>query len=182
MTRAALPELPSRYPLGGMLPALYAADDFAQRFTAGLDAVLSAILATLDNLTEYFDADLAPSDFVAWLSTWVAADLDPTWPEPLRREVVRRAVELHRLRGTARGLVARLELCLGVRAEVVDGPGVAWSTVPDAALPDRADAVLVRVRPGRSGVVDRDRVVALVDAVCPLHVTCTVEVLSGNGD
>jgi phage tail-like protein len=165
-----------------MLPALFAADDFAQRFTAGLDAVLSAILATLDNLAEYFDADLAPADFVAWLSSWVAADLDPTWPEPLRREVVRRAVELHRLRGTARGLVARLELCLGVHAEVVDGPGVAWSTRPDTALPDRPDAVLVRVRPGRSGAVDRDRVVALVDAVCPLHVTCTVEVLSGNGD
>lgn len=182
MTRAALPGLPSRYPLGEMLPALYAADDFAQRFTAGLDAVLSAILATLDNLAEYFDADLAPADFVAWLSSWVAADLDPTWPEPLRREVVRRAVELHRLRGTARGLVARLELCLGVRAEVVDGHGVAWSTRPDTALPDRPDAVLVRVRPGRSGAVDRDRVVALVDAVCPLHVTCTVEVLSGNGD
>ncbi|PSL55908.1 phage tail-like protein [Saccharothrix carnea] len=182
MSRAALPELPSRYPLGAMLPALYAADDFAQRFTAGLDAVLSAVLATLDNLPEYFDADLAPADFVAWLSSWVAADLDPAWPEPLRREVVGRAVELHRLRGTAAGLVARLELCLGVRAEVVDGPGATWSTRPDTPLPDRRDVVVVRVRPGRSGVVDRERVVALVDAVCPLHVTCTVEVLSGNGD
>jgi len=96
--------------------------------------------------------------------------------------VVRRAVGLHRLRGTARGLVARLELCLGVRAEVVDGPGATWSTRPDTALPGPSDVVLVRVWPGRSGAVDRDRVVALVDAVCPLHVTCAVEVLSGNGD
>ncbi|MFE9746778.1 phage tail protein [Saccharothrix saharensis] len=182
MSRAALPELPSRYPLGAMLPALYAADDFAQRFTSGLDAVLSAILSTLDNLPEYFDADLAPADFVAWLSSWVAAEADPAWPEPLRREAVRRAVELHRLRGTARGLVARLELCLGVRAEVVDGPGVTWSTQPGAALPGRPDVVVVRVRPGRSGAVDRARVEALVEAACPLHVTCTVEVLPGNGD
>ncbi|NUT54257.1 MAG: phage tail protein, partial [Saccharothrix sp.] len=83
MSRAALPELPSRYPLGAMLPSLYAADDFAQRFTSGLDAVLSAVLATLDNLAEYFDADLAPADFLAWLSSWVAAGLDPAWPEPL---------------------------------------------------------------------------------------------------
>lgn len=180
MSRVALPELPSRYPLGGMLPALYAADDFAQRFTSGLDAVLSAILSTLDNLPEYFDADLAPADFVAWLSSWVAADADPSWPEPLRREAVRRAVELHRLRGTAAGLVARLELCLGVRAEVVDGPGATWSTRPDTALPERREVVLVRVRPGRSGVVDRERAVALVDAACPLHVTCTVEVVDGG--
>ncbi|MEU4767358.1 phage tail protein [Actinosynnema sp. NPDC023794] len=182
MSRVALPELPSRYPLGAMLPSLYAADDFAQRFTSGLDAVLSAILSTLDNLAEHFDPDLAPADFVAWLSSWVAADLDPAWPEPLRREAVRRAVELHRLRGTARGLVARLELCLGVRAEVVDGPGATWSTRPGTALPRGSDVVRVRVRPGRSGAVDRERVVALVDAVCPLHVTCAVEVLSGNGD
>jgi phage tail-like protein len=165
-----------------MLPSLYAADDFAQRFTSGLDAVLSAILSTLDNLAEHFDPDLAPADFVAWLSSWVAADLDPAWPEPLRREAVRRAVELHRLRGTARGLVARLELCLGVRAEVVDGPGATWSTRPGRTRTSTTSDARGRAVPGRSGAVDRERVVALVDAACPLHVTCAVEVLSGNGD
>ncbi|WP_158849531.1 phage tail protein [Saccharothrix deserti] len=181
MSRAALPELLSRYPLGAMLPALYAADDFAQRFTSGLDAVLSAILSTLDNLPSYFDAELTPTDFVPWLASWLAADLDPTWPEPLRREVVGRAVELHRLRGTARGLVARLELCLDVRAEVVDGPGVTWSSRPDTDLPAReVDAVVVRVWPGRSGVVDRERVEALVESVRPVHVTCVVEVVDGG--
>lgn len=180
MTRAALPELPSSHPLGDMLPALYAVDDFAQRFTSGLDAVLSAILSTLDNLPAYLDPALAPEDFLAWLSSWVAAGLDPAWPEPLRRALVRRAVELHRKRGTVRGLIERLELSLGVRADVVDGPGVRWSGTPDAPLPGpAAEVVVVRVWPASSGPVDRERVEALVGAVCPVHVRCTVEVLGG---
>jgi phage tail-like protein len=162
-----------------MLPAMYAGDDFAQRFTSGLDAVLSAILSTLDNLPGYFDPRLAPEDFLAWLSSWVATRLDPAWPESLRRAVVLRAVELHRWRGTARGLVDRLGLSLGVHAEVQDGPGATWSSTPGGKLPGTGvPTVVVRVWPGPSGEIDRDRVAALVASVCPVHVTCTVEVLS----
>ncbi|MEU4804574.1 phage tail protein [Actinosynnema sp. NPDC023587] len=179
MSRAALPELPSTHPLGAMLPGLYTVDDLAQRFTAGLDAVLSAILSTLDNQAAYLDPAFAPEDFLAWLSSWVAADLDPAWPAARRREVVRRAVELHRRRGTAHGLAALLEVSLGVRVEVLDGPGAAWSTTSDTDLPgERADEVVVRVR--STGGVDRASVEALVSSVCPVHVRCTVEVLPGD--
>jgi hypothetical protein len=81
---------------------------------------------------------------------------------------------LHRTRGTARGLVERLELSLGVRAEVVDGAGTRWSADPDSELPGApAGPVVVRVR----GPVDRGRVEALVAAVCPVHVGCVVEVV-----
>ncbi|GAB3467782.1 phage tail protein [Actinophytocola sediminis] len=176
--RGALPELPSRYPLGAMLPAMYAADDFALRFTTGLDAVLSALLSTMDNLPAYLDPGLAPADFLDWLASWVSAELDPAWPLSLRRAVVRRAVALHRLRGTALGLVARVELSLGVAAEVVDGGGARWSATPDTALPATpADRVVVRVR----GPVDRERVEAVVASVCPVHITCVVEILPEAG-
>ncbi|RKT55322.1 phage tail protein [Saccharothrix australiensis] len=182
MSRAALPELPSTHPIGALLPGLYAADDLTQRFTAGLDAVLSAVLSTLDNLAAYLDPALAPEDFVAWLASWVAADLDPAWPEARRRAVVRRAVAAHHRRGTARGLVERLALALDVRAEVLDGPAARWSTTPDTALPGGpAEVVVVRVRPGRSGPVDRARVEALVASVCPVHLRCVVEVLPEEG-
>lgn len=182
MTRAALPGLPSRYPLGALLPAMYAGDDFAQRFTSGLDAVLSAILSTLDNLPAYLAARLAPDDFLAWLGSWVAVDLDPAWPADLRREVVRHAIDLHRWQGTARGLVERLWLCLGVHAAVVDGAGAVWSSVPDTELPgDPAAEIVVRVWPGRVDV-DVARVTAMVDAVRPAHLICRVEVLPGAPD
>ncbi|MFR9728786.1 phage tail protein [Saccharopolyspora sp. MS10] len=179
MTRRGVPGLPSRYPLGEQLPAMYAGDDLAQRFTAGLDSVLAPIVSTLDNIACYFDARLAPEDFLTWLATWVAVELDPDWPPELRRAVVSRAVELHRWKGTSRGLVDRLWLCLGVHARVLDGPGTTWSTRPGNPLPGSpVTTAVVQVWPGRSPV-DRARVTALVDSVRPVHLDCTVEALPG---
>ncbi|MET8578521.1 phage tail protein [Streptomyces sp. NPDC005012] len=181
MSRAAVPGLPSRYPIGAQLPALYADDDFAQRFTAGLDTVLAPVFATLDNLAAYLDPRVAPDDFLAWLASWVGVVDDPRRPTELRREAVSRAVELHRWRGTARGLVEGLRLALGVDAEVTGDGGAVWSATPGAALPAPDPAgPLVRVRPGRDGApVDPDRVHAVVRAMCPVHTACRVEILPG---
>lgn len=103
MSRGAVPGLPSPHPIGEWLPALYAEDDFAQRFTAGLDTVLAPVFATLDNLPAYFQPRLAPADFLGWLASWVAVEADPAWPEEVRRSVVERAVELHRWRAPGAG-------------------------------------------------------------------------------
>ncbi|MYW76874.1 phage tail protein, P2 protein I family [Streptomyces sp. LaPpAH-199] len=181
MTRAAVSGLPSRYPIGDLLPALYADDDLAQRFTAGLDTVLAPVLSTLDNLPAYVDPALAPADFLPWLASWVGVEADPAWPVELRRAVVARAVELHRWRGTRRGLVERLRLCCGVHAEVRDGGGAAWSAEPGAALPPPpAGELLVRVWPVRAGApVDAHRVHEVAAGCCPVHLGCRVEVLPG---
>ncbi|MEV0746368.1 phage tail protein [Streptomyces sp. NBC_00184] len=181
MTRASVPGLPSRYPIGGLLPALYADDDLAQRFTAGLDTVLAPILSTLDNLPAYFDPALTPDDFLPWLSSWVGADLDPAWPADLRRAVVTRAVELHRWRGTRRGLAEHLRLCFGVEADIHDGGGAAWSSVSGGQLPPAPTGeLLVRVRAADGRPVDAARVLAVVRASCPAHLTCRVEILPGT--
>ncbi|WBO68387.1 phage tail protein [Streptomyces camelliae] len=180
MSRAAVPGLPSRHPIGGLLPALYADDDFAQRFTAGLDTVLAPVFATLDNLPAYLDPRIAPLDFVAWLASWVGADDDPGWPAELRREAVVRAVELHRRRGTRRGLVERLWLTLGVNADVSGDGTAVWSRTAGADLPpEPSEEVLVRVWPGRDPEVDEGRVREVVRSLCPVHVSCRVEILPG---
>ncbi|MFF7633283.1 phage tail protein [Kitasatospora sp. NPDC008050] len=180
MSRAAVPGLPSPHPIGELLPALYADDDFAQRFTAGLDTVLAPVFATLDNLSAYFQPRLAPDDFLGWLASWVAIETDPVWPQEVRRTVVRRAVELHRRRGTRRGLEERLRLILGVGAQIVDGGGVAWSTTPDPALPPAPSGeLLVRVWPERAAAVAEEQVLAVVRAGCPVHLTCRVQILPG---
>ncbi|MET8630442.1 phage tail protein I [Kitasatospora sp. NPDC004669] len=184
MNRAAVPGLPSPYPIGELLPALFADDDFAQRFTAGLDTVLAPVFATLDNLPAYFRPRLAPTDFLDWLASWVAVDVDPAWPEEVRRAVVERAVELHRWRGTRRGLTERLRLVLGAGAEITDGGGVSWSTAPGAVpLPAVGAEVLIRVwpldGPGPGAGLDEDQVLSVVRAGCPVHLTCRVEILPG---
>ncbi|HET6359702.1 phage tail protein [Streptomyces sp.] len=180
MSRAAIPGLPSRHPIGGQLPALYADDDFAQRFTAGLDTVLAPVFAVLDNLHAYLDPRVAPPDFLAWLASWVGATDDPRWPVERRREAVVRAVELHRRRGTRRGLVEALRLALGVRAEVTGDGDAVWSSTPGADLPPEPPAeVLVRVWPDPGSLADPARVNEVVRAMCPVHTVCRVELLPG---
>ncbi|MFG2595934.1 phage tail protein [Streptomyces sp. NPDC048462] len=180
MSRAAVPGLPSRYPIGEQLPAMYADDDFAQRFTEGLDTVLAPVFATLDNLPSYFDPRVAPADFLAWLASWVGAVDDPRWPVELRREAVVHAVELHRRRGTGRGLVDGLRLGLGVNAVIAGDGGAVWSRTAGAELPPEPPGeILVRVWPGREATVDVDRVNEIVRAMCPVHTVCRVEVLPG---
>jgi phage tail-like protein len=180
MSRAAIPGLPSRYPIGGQLPALYADDDFAQRFTAGLDTVLAPVFSTLDNLPAYLDPRVTPVDFLAWLASWVGAGDDPQWPLELRREAVVRAVELHRWRGTRRGLTEALRLALGVRADVSGDGGAAWSSTAGSELPPApAGETLVRVWAAGGTPVDAGRVHDIVRAMCPVHTAIRVEVLSG---
>ncbi|MFF7993858.1 phage tail protein I [Kitasatospora xanthocidica] len=180
MTRAAIPGLPSAHPIGELLPALFAEDDFAQRFTAGLDTVLAPVFATLDSLPAYFDPRLAPADFLDWLASWVAVEVDPAWPEEVRRAVVERALELHRWRGTRRGLTERLRLVLGAGAEIEDGGGASWTTDPGVAPPPAAGGdVLIRVWPLRGPALDEDQVLSVVRAGCPVHLNCRVEILPG---
>ncbi|MFI6090573.1 phage tail protein [Streptomyces sp. NPDC051218] len=180
MTRAAIPGLATSHPIGDRLPVLYAEDDFAQRFSAGLDSVLAPVFATLDNIPAYLDPRLTPPDFLTWLSSWLGMDIEPAWPEELRRDVVARAVELHRWRGTRRGLTEALRLSLGAGAEILDGGGARWSTTADAELPPAPTGeLLVRVWPERVTHLDAHHVLNVVRASCPVHLTCRVEILTG---
>ena len=175
--RGAVPGLASPFPIGMALPALYLDDDFTQRFTAGLDEVLAPVLLTLDCLDAYLDLELAPPDFVDWLAGWVAAPTDGAWPLALRRELVRHAVELHRWRGTARGIALQMEILTGGSVEVDDSGAVTWSSSPNSSPPPATPAqVRVRVRVPDPASVDRPRLQDLLAATVPAHVSATVEV------
>ncbi|SDZ21676.1 phage tail protein domain-containing protein [Micromonospora pattaloongensis] len=170
--RGSVPGLVSPHPIGQQLPAMYLEDDFAQRFTAGLDEVLAPILLTLDCLDAYFDLALAPPDFLDWLAGWVAAPLDGDGPPEVRRELVRRAVEVHRWRGTARGVALAVRVATGATVEITDSGGVTWSATPtDAPPPDEVPEVRIRV----PGYVDEALVRQVVASAVPAHVRVTLE-------
>lgn len=176
--RGAVPGLTSPHPIGLALPALYLEDDFTQRFTAGLDEVLAPVLLTLDCLDAYFDVDLAPADFLDWLAGWVAVPLDESWPVSLRRNVIRHAAELHRWRGTARGVALMAQVLTGGEVEVTDTGGVTWSNTsgteppPAPAVPE----VRVRIRVADPEAVDETRLRELVASTVPAHVRTVIEV------
>lgn len=177
--RASMTPLVSPHPLGGYLPALYQEDEFAQRWTSGLDAVLAPIFSTIDNFDSYLDPRLAPADFLDWLATWMGLVADETWPLERRRAFVSSASELYRMRGTVRGLAAHVQIFSGGEVEVVEHGGSAWSATSGAPLPGSGGFdILVRVRPADPSTVDAARIDALVAAAKPAHLTHRVEVAS----
>lgn len=179
--RGTLAGLATPHPLGRTLPGLYQDDDFTQRLCAGLDEVLAPVVATLDGLPAYLDPGTSPTDVLAWLAGWTGVVLDDATPPDRRREQVRRAAELHRWRGTARGVREAVRLWCGCEAEVSESGAAAWSAEPGAQLPgDPVPALLVRVR-STGGQLDLDLLETVVTASKPAHVPHRVEVVDGEG-
>lgn len=179
--RGLVPGLLSPHPLGPTLPAIYHDDDFAQRFLGALDDVYAPIFSTLDNFPTYLDPWLTPDDFLDWLATWVGIGLDDTWEEARRREIVARAVELYRMRGTAAGLAAQVGIQTGGEVEIIENGATAWSVDAGGELPGSPEPlVVVRVAVDDPKSVDAGRVDALVATAKPAHVPHRVEIVKAK--
>ncbi len=182
-------ELINPHPLAESLPGVYrdawiderrrtAREPFGTRFISALDTVLAPVLATLDNLDAYFDADTTPEDFLAWLGEWVAASVDAGWPEDRRRAFVGQAAELYRRRGTADGLRDHVQIHTGGIVEIVENGASSWSAKPDGKLPGSPEpVVVVRVTVDDPDSIDRTKLEAMVHASKPAHVVHRVEVV-----
>ena len=176
--RGAVDGLASPCPLGERLPGLYRDDDLAQRLTAAFDESLAPVLAALDNFSAYLDPALAPADFLEWLAGWVGVALDENWPPERQRDLVARAAELYRRRGTAGALADQVALYTGAVPEIVESGGVAWSATPGEELPGSEEpSLVVRVQVPDPSQVDTGRLETIVAEARPAHVPVTVEVV-----
>lgn len=96
------------------LPEVYQEEDrrspFLSRFLSIFESIFVDLEETLRGDTNYLDAQEIPVDYLSWLTEWLAVDLGETWPESARRELLERAPELYKMRGTKRGLVALAEI------------------------------------------------------------------------
>jgi phage tail-like protein len=177
-TRGTIPHLPSPHPIGDLLPGVFADDEMMQRFVSALDEVFAPVFSTLDNLTAYFDPALAPADFVNWLANWVALPLAEEWPADRRRALVARAVELHRWRGTKRGLSALLETVTGGYVEVVDSGGCIGTEISGGPLPGYDQpGIRVRISVSDPSTLDLGRLDGLVALHKPAHIPHVLEVV-----
>jgi phage tail-like protein len=122
----------SRAYLRGGLPAVYQDGDFGMRFIGALEKLLDPIVAVLDALPAHFDPDHAPRDILNLMAAWLGVDLDESQELRHQREMVRRAAELGRRRGTVHGLELALRLAYpGVPLRVEDQGGVKWTLDTD---------------------------------------------------
>jgi phage tail-like protein len=179
--RTSVKSLSSPHPLGQYLPALYQEDQFAQAWLSGLDEVLAPIFSSIDNFDAYLDPRFTPADFLDWLATGMGLVADETWPVERRRSFVSNASQLYRMRGTARGLAAHVQIFSGGEVEIVEHGASAWSATNGAPLPGSSGFdFVVRVQVSDPSTVDAAKVDALVAAAKPAHLTHKVEVVSGS--
>lgn len=154
-------------------------EPFGLRFLSAFDALLAPLLATLDNIDAYLDPATTPEDFLAWLGTWVAVDVDETWDEERRRAFVARGAELYRRRGTAAGLKEHLEIHTGRKVEITENGASAWSAKPGSALPGRAQPQLVvTLVVDDPKAVDRAELDAVIAASKPAHVPHRLDIVT----
>lgn len=174
-----MPGLTTPFPLVDTLPGMLQDDAVVQQLCAALDEVLAPIVATLDCLPAYLDPLTAPPDVLDWLAGWVGLALPEGTDPELRRRLVGRGADLHRRRGTVRGVREAIAAWSGVEPELSESGGAAWSAAAGAALPGDPLATLhVLLRVADPSVVDVRRLEAVVAAAVPASVAYRVEVVA----
>ncbi|MET0649606.1 MAG: phage tail protein [Pyrinomonadaceae bacterium] len=108
------------------LPAVYQEDersrDFLSRFLSLFETFFAGTEGAISHLARYFDVDssLASGDFLRWLATWLSISEDKSWNDEQLRELVRRAPDLYKKRGTREGLEEMIEIFTGERPLVFE--------------------------------------------------------------
>jgi phage tail-like protein len=152
------------------LPGVYREDDFGMRFVGALEGLLDPVVAVLDSLPAYFDPDLAPLDVLDALAVWLGLEPEESWSEELRRELVRRAAELSRRRGTLGGVELALKIAFpALPLRVEDKGGVTWGgDVPEGGG-DRAPGFVVYCDKSIPEP-EQAAVARIIERVKPVHV------------
>jgi phage tail-like protein len=165
--------------LGELLPAIFQEDFFTMQWCEGLDEVLAPVFATLDCIECYVDPQMAPSDFLDWLGSWVGILLDESWPLSRRRDAIAAAIELFRYRGTVTGLTRYVALLTGGDVTVADNGAVATSSTPGGTLPgEQSPRLAVRVVVDDPGSINEAALDRIVVQAKPAHVVHRVEVVA----
>jgi phage tail-like protein len=105
------------------LPSIYQRADingrnFYRDFLWIVQHLFGSIEETLDVIHSYFDPYEAPEKFLPWLASWSAMILDEDWPLAKKRRLIRKAIELYRIRGTVKGLKLFISLFTGHEPDV----------------------------------------------------------------
>jgi phage tail-like protein len=80
--------------------------------------LFGSIEERLNEMHKYFDPYETPEKFLPWLASWTAMIVEEDWPVAKKRRLIRKAVELYRIRGTVKGLKLFVSLFTGHEPEI----------------------------------------------------------------
>ena len=134
------------------LPAIYRRSDATGRNLVRelcfvFEHMFDSVEVNLSDGWRFYDPHVAPEEFLDWLSHWTAFTLDLDWPEAEKRALIKRAVDLYRIRGTKRGLALFLRLFTGHE------PDIAENTWPFKGFRVEAEESQVGARVGLDSVI-----------------------------
>ena len=100
------------------LPALYRRSDAVGHNVVRdlcflFEHMFGAIAEKIEDNARYYDPHTTPNEFLTWLASWMAFTVDLDWPDERKRALIKRAVDLYRIRGTKRALTLFLKLFTG---------------------------------------------------------------------
>lgn len=151
----AIVRSPSRYL--NYLPQVYQEVDFIGRLLKIFEESFDPSVETLRGLWAYLDARTSPTALLPFLAHWVGwPTTDALWAHGLQhhpqrlRQLIVRAMELYRYRGTAKGLKLYLHLYLGLpndnRAIQIENGADPGFKIGEARLGDRNTAIISSYR------------------------------------
>jgi phage tail-like protein len=134
------------------LPAIYRRSDAVGRNLVRdvcflFEHMFDSVEVNLTNGWRFYDPHVTPPEFLIWLSGWTAFSLDLDWPEPQKRALIKRAVDLYRIRGTKRGLTLFLRLFTGHE------PDIEENTWPFKGFRVEAEGAEIGARVGLDSVI-----------------------------
>ncbi len=105
------------------LPALYRRSDAVGHNVVRdicflFEHIFGSIEKKIDENHKYYDPHTTPPEFLTWLASWTAFTVDLDWPEARKRALIKRAVDLYRIRGTKRALALFLKLFTGYEPDI----------------------------------------------------------------
>lgn len=100
------------------LPAHFQENGVLGAFLLPFERHMDTLSDIVEHIAEVFDPSLTEPEFLPWLATWVSLALDPDWDEARRRELIAKAVDLYRHRGTVRGLKEYLKIYTGLEPDI----------------------------------------------------------------
>lgn len=106
------------------LPEVYQSDpsgkSFTERFLGIFQSLHDDLDADIREVSRLFDPDVAEGSYLEWLAGWLDVEDGYLWPEDKLRKLVKRAMELYRIRGTRRCVVEMVKLYTGLEPYVVE--------------------------------------------------------------
>jgi phage tail-like protein len=93
---------------------------FSLNFLWIFQQIHDSVKSRIDNVHTLFQAADAPPEFLGWLASWIALQLEDDWDEVKRRKWLRFAPTLYSIRGTKRALEQLLEVYVGVKPTIYE--------------------------------------------------------------